>query len=102
MLDKNPNKSEILSELLGDTSTLRGIERFKDGNFDAAYAVWVPSARQGNKDAAYAIAAANAALKQLAADVSLPEDQRAKAQSALAGAPAIEFHDDTFRVRLSK
>ena len=101
LLDKDPNKSEIAKGLVSDFRTLQGIDRFKAGQFEAAYAMWVPSAQQGSKDSAFAIAAANAALKHQASDPSLSEEQRVKAQAALTGAPLIEFHEGSFRVRPS-
>lgn len=102
LLDKDPNKAEIVKGLVSDTRTLEGINRFKAGQFDAAYATWVSSAQQGSKDSAFAIAAANAALKQQVSDASLPQDQRTKAQAALAEAPIVEFHVGGFDVRPRK
>ena|SRR5690242_3852063 len=102
LLDKNPNKSDIVKGLVSDSRTLKGIDQFKSGQFDTAYAMWLPSAKEGSKDAAYAIAAANAVLKQQASDVSLPYEQRNKAHAALAKAPTVEFHDGTFHVQPGK
>lgn len=99
LLDKDPNKSDIVKGLVSDSRTLQGIDSFKAGQFEAAYAMWVPSAQQGSEDSAFAIAAANAALKQQVSDVTLPQGQRVKAQAALAGAPQIEFLDGSFRVQ---
>ena len=101
LLDKNTNKSDIVKGLVSDSRTLKGIEQFKSGQFETAYAMWVPSAKEGNKDAAYAIAAANAALRQEASDASLPYEQRNKAHAALSKAPKVEFHDGTFHVQPS-
>jgi hypothetical protein len=102
LLDKDPNKSEIIKGLVSDTRTLQGIDQFKAGQFQAAYAMWLPSAQQGSRDSAFAIAAANAALEQQASDASLPQDQRKEAEAALADAPLVEFHAGSFDVRPRK
>ncbi len=99
LLDKDPNKSEIVKGLVSDSRTLQGIDQFKAGQFKAAYAMWVPSAQQGSTDSAFAITAANAALKQQVSDASLPQEQRIKAQAALVGAPMVEFSNGSFHVR---
>jgi len=99
LLDKNPNKSDLVKGLVSDSRTLQGIEQFKSGQFESAYAIWAPSAQQGSKDAAFAIAAANATLKQQASDTSLPAEQRERAKAALAKAPSVELHDGTFHVQ---
>lgn len=102
LLDKNPNKSEIIKELVSDARTLQGIDRFQSGQFQAAYAVWTSSAQQGSKDSAFAIVAATTALEQQASDESLPQDQRNEAKAALADAPLVEFRAGSFEVRPRK
>jgi hypothetical protein len=93
LLDKAPNKSEIIKGLVGDTQTLKGINQFKAGNFDAAYVMWLESAQQGSEDSAFAIVAANAVLKDQVTDMSLPQEQRFKAQEALLRAPNVKIND---------
>lgn len=93
LLDKAPNKSEIIKGLVGDTQTLKGINQFKAGNFDAAYVMWLESAQQGSEDSAFAIVAANAVLKDQVTDMSLPQEQRSKAQEALLRAPNVKIND---------
>lgn len=89
LLDEDPNKSEIIKGLVSDYQTLQGIERFNAGNFDGAFAVWVSSAQRGSKESVAAIGAATAALKAQVSDISLPPEQRQKAQSALSKAPRV-------------
>ena len=87
LLDANPNKSEIIRGLVNDAKTLEGIDRFRAGRLEDAYAVWTKSARQGSVESAYAIAAANAALKQQIEDPTLDPSEREKAEAALRLAP---------------
>jgi hypothetical protein len=91
LLDKDPNKSEIIKGLVSDHQTLQGIESFKIGDFDSAYATWSKSAQQGNTESAFAISAANSILKAQVKDFSLPPATRAKAQAALSQAPKVKI-----------
>jgi len=85
LLDKNPDKNKIIERLVSDTQALQGAQLFEQGKYQAAYAIWVPAAKQGSKDSALALQVATAALKQKAADPSLPESERQKAAAAMAG-----------------
>lgn len=98
LLDKDPNKSDLIRSLVGDTRTLQGIEQFKTGQFESAYSTWRPSAEAGSADTALVIAAANTALEQQTADASLSTEQRQRAQAALAEAPPVELRDGTFYI----
>jgi hypothetical protein len=93
LLDKDPNKSEIIKGLVSDHNTLQGVNNFKAGNFDGAYAIWSKSAQQGNTESAFAISAANSILKAQATDFSLPPATRAKAQAALSQAPRVKINN---------
>lgn len=97
LLDKNTNKSDIVKSLVSDTQTLQGINRFQAGQFDAAFAMWIPSAQKGNRDAALAIIAANNTLRSQASDTSLPEEERKRAQAALANVPDVNFYENSIK-----
>ena len=99
LLDKDPNKSDIIKGLISDRQTLQGIDSFKAGNFEGAYTVWTSSAQQGSTESAFAISAANAALKAQVTDKSLPAEKRAKAQAALSHAPRVENRDGETHIR---
>lgn len=85
LLDKNPDKTKIIERLVSDTEALKGAQLFERGQYQAAYAVWAPAAKQGSRDSALALQVATAVLKQKAVDPALPEIERRKAAAAMAG-----------------
>ena len=85
LLDKNPDKTKIIERLVSDSRALQGAQLFEQGQYQAAYAIWRPAAKQGSKDSALALQVATAALKQKATDASLPNTERQKAAATLAG-----------------
>lgn len=84
LLDKNLDKTKIIERLVSDARALQGAQLFEKGQYQAAYAIWVPAAKQGSKDSALALQVATTALKQKAADQTLPEGERQKAAAAMA------------------
>ena len=85
LLDKDPDKTKIIERLVSDAQALQGARLFEQGNYQAAYAIWVPAAKEGNKDSALALQVATAALKRRATDAALPPSERDKAMAAMAG-----------------
>jgi hypothetical protein len=90
LLDKDPDKAKIIERLVSDARAIQGAKLFEQGQYQAAYAIWVPAAKQGSKDSALALQVATAALKQKATDPSLPESERQKAAATMAGF-GVEF-----------
>ena len=82
ILDKNTDKTKAIQDLVSDARTLEGAKHFAGGQYEKAYAIWRPAAKQGNRDAQAAIAVADAALRHNALNVNLPLNERRRAATA--------------------
>ncbi len=100
LLDKKPNKSSIAKDLVSDVKFLNGVEHYKAGNYEKAYANWKESALQGNRDAVYAIAIVNDSLKEQLHNASLSNTERKTIEAVLRKAPDVkEVHGIYYLVK---
>lgn len=102
LLEDKPNKSSIAKELVSDAKLLKGVESFKAGNYEDAYAVWRASALKGDRDSVYAIAVANDSLKQKLDDKSITGQERKSIEAVLKSAPDVNEKNGIYFLEKTK
>lgn len=89
LLDEKPDKSDIAKELISDSGFIKGVEKYKAGNYENAYAIWEDAAEKGNRDSVYAIVVANESLKDKLNISSISKTERENIETVLKNAPVV-------------
>lgn len=93
LLESKPDKPAILKDLLSDASFSEGVNRYKAGNFTAAYEAWKASAASGNRNSLYAIDVATDLLEEKAQSPNLSDEELKKITEALKYAASIKVKE---------